>query len=170
MATWSVNCENALNRQINLEFHASYAYHYLFSHFNKNSIGLDNIANFFNKCSLEEREHAHKLIEYQNKRGGTVVFSGINIIDSSLLDDKTCTVESFRLALQLEQKVYESLLSLHKIADSAGDPQFADFLEGEYLEEQINAIDELKRYISRLELIGDNGHGIWNFNQEFENK
>ena len=28
---------------------------------------IKNIAHFFNKCSLEERDHAHKFMEYQTK-------------------------------------------------------------------------------------------------------
>ena len=46
-------------------------------------------------------------------------------------------------------------------------PQFTDFLEGEYLEEQVTAINELTKYASQLERIGNNGHGIWNFDKEF---
>jgi ferritin heavy chain len=165
MSTWSVNCVNAVNKQINLEYYASYVYHYLFSYFDRDSVGLKNIAKYFDKCSLEERDHAHKLMVYQNKRGGKVIFSNIN---SHILDDSDLgLLQSFEIALQLEQDVYDSLLSLHKIGESANDPQFTDFIESEYLEEQIDAMNELRVYISQLKLIGDSGHGQWHFNAEF---
>ena len=167
MSLWSENCKNGVNKQINLEYYASYVYHYLFSYFDRDSVGLKNIANYFNKCSLEERDHAHKLMVYQNKRGGNVIFTSINV--HNLEDSNINLLNAFEIALKLEQDVYNSLLSLHKIADSANDPQFADFLEGEYLEEQIDAMNELRVYISKLKLIGDNGHGQWNFDREFEN-
>ena len=60
---WSKNCEDAVNKQINLEMYASYTYQYLFSFFNRNTVAFRNIANFFNKSSLEERDHANKFIE-----------------------------------------------------------------------------------------------------------
>ena len=36
-------------------------------------------------------------------------------------------------------------------------------LEGEFLEEQVEAIADISRKISQLRLIGEDGHGIWNF-------
>ena len=164
---WSEECEKTLNEQINLELYASYAYHYLFSYFNQNTIGLRNVAEYYNKCSLEEREHAHKFIEYQNKRGGRVNLEDIK--KSGFIDKNSIsTLESFEIALELEKKVYLNLLNLHKVAGESNDPQFCDFIEGEFLEEQINAMDELRTYISKLKLIGDNGHGVWNFDQNFK--
>ena len=39
--------------------------------------------------------------------------------------------------------------------------QFADYLEGQFLEEQVEAIADLSRVVSQLDLIGEDGHGIW---------
>ena len=63
----------------------------------------------------------------------------------------------------MEQFVYDKLLLLHSIADENKDPQFSDYIEGEYLQEQITAIDELNVIISKLKLIGNDGHGLWDF-------
>ena len=82
-------------------------------------------------------------------------------------NNKSDLLLSFEKAIDMEQIVYKSLLNLHKCADENNDPQFTDFLEGEYLEEQVNAINELTKYASQLERIGNNGHGIWNFDKEF---
>jgi ferritin len=35
-------------------------------------VGLPGFAEFFKNASEEEREHAHLLMDYQNKRGGRV--------------------------------------------------------------------------------------------------
>ena len=67
---WNIDCEEFVNKQITLEYWASLQYHVISSYFSHHNIGLENISKYFNKCSLEEREHADKLIEYQNKRGG----------------------------------------------------------------------------------------------------
>ena len=37
------------------------------------------------------------------------------------------------------------------MGDKCNDPQFCDFIESEYLEEQITAMNEIKVYISQLE-------------------
>ena len=166
---WSNECEQLTNKQILLEYQASINYHALYAYFDKSSVALNNIADFFNKSSLEEREHAHKFIEYQNKRGGNVVIKEITEIINF---DYNCNsysnvIKAFELALIMEKNIYNNLLLMHKQADIDNDPQFADFLEGEYLEEQISAINEISKYITKLKMIGENGHGIWNFDKNF---
>jgi ferritin heavy chain len=41
------------------------------------------------------------------------------------------------LALCLEKLTNEKLLALHKVAEEANDPQMTDFIEGNFLEEQV---------------------------------
>ena len=159
---WSVECENLLNEQINLEHMAFYQYLALYSYFNRDNVSLQNTANYFLKASNEEKGHAEKMIQYQLKRGGKVVLQTINPPAHEWGNvDKTDILHSFEEALFLEQKVYEHLLKLHEIAD----PQFADYLETEFLEEQIDAMNELAHYIAQLKRIGSNGHGILYFDK-----
>ena len=68
----------------------------------------------------------------------------------------------------MEQKVYQSLLQLHGLGETHNDAALTDFIEGEYLTEQIDGINELSNYVSQLRLIGNNGSGLWIFNNEFE--
>jgi ferritin heavy chain len=167
---WDKKCEDAVNNQINLEFWASYQYHLMWSYFDRSTVGLNNIADFFKKSSDEEREHAHKLMKYQNLRGGIVKFSDIKKVSLEYLgkQDSEYTLEdvitSFKKAMDMEQTVYESLLTLHHTGEECQDPQFTDFIEGAYLKEQIYAQNELAKYVSQLQRIGTDGHGIWNFN------
>merc|ERR1711911_167499 len=56
--------EALINKQINMEFYASYVYL--------------SMSAFFKKSSDEEREHGMKLMEYQTKRGGRTVFQDIS--------------------------------------------------------------------------------------------
>ena len=71
---WSDACEEELNKQINIELDASQQYLSLYNFFLRDDVGLINIAKYFLKASEEEREHALKMIEYQNKRGGKVCY------------------------------------------------------------------------------------------------
>ena len=170
---WTNSCEDIVNKQIALEYWASLQYHAIATYFDKDCVGLKNIYKFFNKCSLEERDHANILMEYQNKRGGVVQLSDITNIDNNVIDqnnEKTDVLQAFEKALEMEQTVYQSLLNVHKVGEESNDSQFTDFIEGTYLEEQIDAINELSIYIAQLKRIGNNGHGIWNFNREFSNE
>ena len=167
---WKVECEEFVNQQISLEYWASVQYHALASYFGHQNVGLDNISKFFNKRSLEEREHADKLVEYQNKRGGTVKINNITGINNTFYNSEIGSsnlLQAFKMALDMEQKVYKSLLHLHELGDIHKDPALADFIESEYLTEQIDAINELACYVSQLQLIGNDGAGLWMFNNEF---
>ncbi|KAL6533081.1 2Fe-2S ferredoxin [Orobanche minor] len=64
--------EAAINEQINVEYSVSYVYHAMFAYFDRDNVALKGFANFFKESSAEERGHAEKLMEYQNKRGGNV--------------------------------------------------------------------------------------------------
>uniref|UniRef100_A0A0E0BMN3 Ferritin n=1 Tax=Oryza glumipatula TaxID=40148 RepID=A0A0E0BMN3_9ORYZ len=70
-------CEAAINEQINVEFNASYAYHSLFAYFDRDNVALKGFAKFFKESSDEERDHAEKLMKYQNMRGGRVRLQSI---------------------------------------------------------------------------------------------
>jgi ferritin heavy chain len=164
---WSTKCEDALNQQIKVEYQASYHYHLLASYFYRDDIGLNKLGNYFNEASLEEREHADKLMRYQTKRGGIVKLNAIPV-PSLELQKKTHVRDAFELALTLEKSVNEQLLKLHGIASEENDPQFSDYLEGDFLEEQVDAISDLSKKISQLELIGEDGHGIWEFVNSLE--
>ena len=68
-------------------------------------------------------------------RGGRVVFQNIQKPNT---DDWTSALDAVESSLELEKSVHESLLSLHRNADEQSDAQLTDFLEGEYLKEQVN--------------------------------
>merc|ERR1712198_672700 len=58
-------CEALINKQINMEFYASYVYLSMAAYFNRDDQALHGFAKFFQKSSDEEREHGMKLMEYQ---------------------------------------------------------------------------------------------------------
>ena len=74
-------CEAALNDQINVEFNVSYVYHALHAYFDRDYVGLPGLASYFKAQSHEEREHAELLMEYVNKRGGSVKLQSIMMPD-----------------------------------------------------------------------------------------
>ena len=50
-----------------------------------------------------------------------------------------------------------------KIMEAENDPQFCDYLEGEFLKEQVEAISELSKIISVIERFNGDQHAIWNY-------
>merc|ERR1712083_983586 len=113
----------------------------------RDDIALPGFAKYFAKASEEEREHAEKLMKYQNKRGGRIVLQDIKKPDR---DEWGSGLEAMQVALQLEKSVSQSLLDIHKIAGGHEDAQLCDFIESEYLEEQVKAIKEIGDHISQL--------------------
>jgi ferritin heavy chain len=159
---WGEQCEQDLNKQINLELLASHQYLFLSSHFNRDDVALKPLSDFLNKCSLEERGHAQKLIDYQNMRGGIVVLT--NVADPNIkFTSNNKVLEALNFVLILEKTVNKSLLDLHTTAENDNDPQFGDYIEGEFLNEQVEAISEISKYITQIEFIGNNNYGIWEF-------
>ncbi|KAK8950228.1 hypothetical protein KSP40_PGU006352 [Platanthera guangdongensis] len=159
------DCEAAINEQINIEYNISYVYHAMFAYFDRDNVALKGMAKFFKESSEEEREHAEKLMEYQNKRGGRVKLQSI-IMPLSEFDnqEKGDALYAMELSLALERLVNEKLLNLHGVADRCKDPQMTEFIESEFLQEQVEAIKRISEYVTHLRRVGK-GHGLWHFDQ-----
>merc|ERR1711876_76388 len=143
------DCEALINKQINMEFYASYVYLSMSSYFNRDDQALHGFAAHFKTESGEERAHGMKLMEYQTKRGGRVVFQ--DIAKPTTMGWGT-PLEALEAALELEKTVNQSLLDLHKASD--GDAHLCDFLEAEYLGEQVDGIKEISCLITKMKNVG----------------
>ncbi|WP_459504019.1 ferritin family protein, partial [Erwinia amylovora] len=119
------------------------------------------LAKFFKDQSDEEREHAEKLMKYQNQRGGRIVLQDIKKPDR---DEWGCGLDAMQVALGLEKSVNQALLDLHQVADSHKDAQMMDFLEGEYLQEQVKSMKEIADHITNLKRVGS-GLGEYMFDK-----
>ncbi|MCD7452846.1 2Fe-2S ferredoxin [Datura stramonium] len=157
--------EAAINEQINVEYTVSYVYHAMYAYFDRDNVALKGLAKFFKESSEEEREHAEKFMEYQNKRGGKVKLQSI-LMPLSEFDhaEKGDALYAMELALSLEKLTNEKLLLLHTVATRNNDVQLADFVENEYLQEQVEAIKKISEYVAQLRRVGK-GHGVWHFDQ-----
>jgi ferritin heavy chain len=153
--------EAAINKQINIELHASYVYQAMASYFDRDDVALKGFHKFFKESSDEEREHAEKLMKYQNRRGGRVVYQSI---DKPPKDNWGSGLEAMQAALELEKAVNQSLLDLHKLASSHNDPSLCDFLESEFLQEQVESIKKISEYVTNLKRVGP-GLGEYQFDK-----
>ena len=156
------DCEALINKQINMEFYASYVYLSMSSFFNRDDQALHGFADHFKKESNDERAHGMKLMEYQTKRGGRVVFQDIA---KPTTMDWGSPLEAMEAALELEKTVNQSLLDIHKVAGDKGDGHLCDFLESEYLTEQVEGIKAVGDLITKMKRAGD-GLGLHTIDKE----
>jgi len=139
--------EAGVNKQINLELFASYTYLSLAFHYNHTNVALPGAHKYFLSASHEEREHAEKLMKFQNQRGGTIVLQDIKKPDK---DSWGSLKDGVTAALELEKRVNQSLLELHATATAHNDAQMCDFIEQNFLTEQVTAIKELGDHLTQL--------------------
>lgn len=154
--------EAGINKQINLELYASYVYLSMSYHFDRDDVALPGSHKFFKKASDEEREHAQLLMKFQNQRGGRIVLQDIVKPEK---DEWGTLTDAMKAAQTLEKHVNQSLLDLHKVADTHEDKQMCDWIESHFLTEQVEAIKELGEYIRQLTRVGS-GLGEYMFDKE----
>nr|XP_048672478.1 ferritin heavy chain A-like [Caretta caretta] len=157
-------CEAAVNRLVNLELYASYVYLSMSYYFERDDVALRHMAQFLKVQSHEQKEHAEKFLTYQNKRGGSVVLQDIKRPER---DEWGNSLEALQCALQLEKTLNQALLDLHKLATEKNDPHLCDFLESDYLEEQVKVIKQLGDHVTNLKRLGvpQNGMGEYLFDK-----
>ncbi|KAG8196711.1 hypothetical protein JTE90_023220 [Oedothorax gibbosus] len=156
--------EAGVNNQISKELHASYVYAAMAFHFDRDDVALPKVSDFFFKSGNEELQHAYKLMKFQNMRGGTVQFKAI---EAPAKSHWPSLLEAMQDALELEKALNHDLLELHHIASAHKDAQMCDFLESEYLHEQVEAIKKLSDHVTNLKRVGS-GLGEYVFNGEFK--
>jgi len=159
---YHAECEAGVNKQINLELYASYVYQSMAMYFDRDDVALPGFSKYFKKNSDEEREHAEKFMKYQNQRGGRIVLQNIQKPER---DEWGTALDAMQAALALEKNVNQSLLDLHALSDSHNDYQFSDFLEGNYLAEQVEAIKEMSDHVTQLKRVGP-GLGEYMYDKE----
>jgi ferritin heavy chain len=145
-----------------MELYASYVYMSMAYYFDREDVAMPGFFKYFKKASDEEREHAEKFMKYQNQRGGRIV---LQQIAKPTHDEWSTPLDAVTAALELEKTVNQTLLNLHGVAGDHNDPQLADFLENNFLEEQVHAIKELSDMVTKLKRAGP-GLGEYLFDKE----
>ncbi|XP_065423076.1 ferritin heavy chain A-like isoform X1 [Chrysemys picta bellii] len=110
-------------------------------YFDHDDVALRHMLQVLKEPSQEKREHAEKFLTYQNKRGGRIVLQDIQKPER---DEWGNSQE----ALQLEKTLNQAL------ATEKNDPHLCDFLESEYLEEQVKGIKQLGDHLTNLKHLG----------------
>lgn len=158
---------NNITSQIRMELNASHTYLAMAAYFGRDDVAYRGFAKFFMKASDEERDHAVKFIDYLNKRGGHVSLKTIYAPEKQEWLDGP--YEAVVDALYLERAVNDALLDLHWEAQHKNDPHLQDFLESEYLTEQVDSIRELSGWATILRRLSNDPLGLHQFDEELFN-
>jgi len=154
--------EANLNKQLNIELHASYVYLSMAWYFDRDDVALPGLHKFFKKCSDEEREHADVIMKYQNMRGGKILLQNV---EKPERDAWGSALEAMQSALEMEKNVNQTLLELHRVAGKHGDAHMCDWLEDNFLRESVESIKTFSGHVTSLKRVGA-GLGEYSFDHE----
>lgn len=159
----SKKMEKALNVQINREMYSAYLYMSMSAH--SNSIGLPGFANWFMVQYNEEMEHAMKIYDYVNDQGGKIKLMAI---DEPLSDFKD-PMDMFKKTLKHEQFITKCINELVELAIKEKDHATQIFLQW-FVTEQIEEEGNDNDIISKLELAGSKGNGLFMIDKELSTR
>jgi ferritin len=149
----SETLQQAINRQITMEFSASHAYIAAAGYFE--NLNLSGFGNWFRVQSEEEREHALRFFDYVLDRGGRVQIGALSEPQAEF----SSPLEAFEFALAHERKVTAAINAIYKLAVDEHDYATQSMLKW-FVDEQIEEEKNAEELIQHLKLIGDSGVGL----------
>jgi ferritin len=151
--------QEALNKQINMELRAHYAYLALSDYFE--NIGLKGVAEWVYHHAVEEMMHAMKIYHYLHTRRDRVkLFAIPEPVES--WDSPTAALE---YALHQEEKVTASINRLVHLAREEADFATDSFLQW-FVDEQVEEEEVLSDVLDKLRLIADSKPGLYLLDRE----
>lgn len=72
-----LDCERAINQQINNELASSYFYLSLAYHFDRDDVALNNFYQYSCKLSAAKKANAERLMKFMSERGGRVKLADV---------------------------------------------------------------------------------------------
>lgn len=150
--------QQALNRQINLEFESAYAYFGMTAYFDHTA--FTGFASWMKLQGQEELGHANRFYTYVADRGGKVQLLAIGAPKC----DYASPLEAFQTSLQHEQNVSQSICNLYELALAEKDFATLSFLKW-FLDEQVEEEKTVSTFIDKLELVGDNRNGLFHLDK-----
>ena len=159
----SKKMEKALNEQINKEMYSAFLYMSMSAH--STNIGLPGFANWFMVQYKEEMEHAMKIYDYVNNQGGKIKLMTIGEPPSDFKDP----MDMFRRTLKHEQFVTKCINELVNLSIQEKDHATQIFLQW-FVTEQIEEEGNDNDIISKLELAGTKGNGLFMVDKELSTR
>lgn len=144
----SKKMENALNQQVNSEFHSAYFYLSMSAYCQE--INLGGFARWMQLQSKEEVEHAMRLFKHLNDRGGRVVLQAIDRPPEKFKSPR----RMFEQVLQHEEELSKAIHKLYKLAKDENDYPSEVELQW-FITEQVEEEKTARDILERLVQVGD---------------
>ena len=139
---------SALNQQIQSEFYSAYLYLSMSAYCQE--IHLEGFAQGLQVQSKEEIDHAMRLYNYLNNRGGRVILQAIDRPPESFKSPR----RMFEQILKHEQAISKAVHKLYKLAQDERD--YATEVELQwFINEQVEEEKSVGDILQKLTLIGD---------------
>lgn len=145
---------DGLNRQIQHELSAEHGYLGLSVYFDREL--LNGFANHFRHQAVEEREHAMKLLDYVQDRGGTVTLGAVDAPKTEF----GSVVEALKHAQAMERNNTESIHRLHELAVVSKDLATQQHLHW-FIEEQVEEEKSADELVGMAEKVGPHAGAIF---------
>ena len=155
----SKKLEAAINAQINAEMWSAYLYLSMSAYCQE--AGFPGMANWFAVQFKEEQDHAMIFFNYLQSRGGRVLLSPIEAVPT----EWTSPLAAFEHTLEHEGKVTSLINNLMALAVEEKDFAAQSRLNW-FVDEQVEEEENATELIQKLRLIGDNGYGLYQLDQE----
>ncbi|CAA6810514.1 MAG: Ferritin [uncultured Sulfurovum sp.] len=149
----------ALNSQLNKEFHSAYLYLGMSAYASEN--GFNGCAKWFNLQYQEEISHAMKLFRYLEEQNAKIKLKDIKALNVKA----NSIVDVFKKAYKHEQRMTTALNELSDLAMKQKDHATYSLLQW-YINEQVEEEALFNEIIDKLEMVGDDGYGLYSIDKE----
>ena len=150
--------QNAINEQIKDELYSAYLYLAMSAHFEAEN--FSGFAKWTRMQAEEEVEHAMKLFDFVNERGGRVKLQAI----AQPAVEFGTPLEVFGEILKHEQKVTALINRLYEVALNEKDYATQVMLHW-FIDEQVEEEDNASGMVERLKMAGDNKGALLQLDQ-----
>jgi bacterioferritin B len=138
-----------LNEQVANEFAAQQQYIAIAVHYDAET--LPQLASFFYRQAVEERNHAMMLIKYLLDAGHPIQVPGVAAPQAGFAD----AVTPVQLALDQEKRVSEQIANLARLAREEGDYQGEQFMQW-FIKEQVEEVSSMSALLKIVGRAKDN--------------
>jgi len=151
--------EDALNGQLNKEFHSAYIYLGMSAYASSN--GFNGCAKWFNTQYQEEVSHAMKLFRYLEEQGADIDLQDIKAINIKADNILDVFVDAFKH----EQLMTQWLNELSDLAMREKDHATYNLLQW-YVNEQVEEEALFSEIIDKFKMVGNDGYGLYSIDKE----
>jgi ferritin len=151
--------QDALNKQMNLEFYSSYLYLSMAAYFEKTN--LLGAAKWMQLQSKEEYEHALKFFGYLTEVGAVVSLDKIEKPKS----EWGSAVKVFEESVSHELMITDSINKLATLAVSENDHATGIFLSW-FVKEQVEEVNAVQQIVNKFTLLADSRGSLYMLDKE----